>query len=376
MALLAIEHDSDRGVAKAAPLLSDAAGSAAATSLRYSLRMFAPHLPAIARQFESPRFLLDLIKVDPKYWTPVVGTLMQSLTGELRADVIAAIEDHADPTTPAALRTVDGGDVQEARRRLIQRFAKRIYVRSFGSLAVHPGAWDEPGAVLGRRRMRLLLGLLVAHADAGLTRDRAIDIMWPDSDPSAAVNSLNQTVFQLRRLFDSSYREGESPQYIVSNVETVQLNTDLVETDLREVRRLSHDLARPDTQAVRAEIAERLVDLVRGEFLADLRYEDWVTTAQLTVHSEVRNALLPIARGEAVGLGHDAVLRAGSALTALDPYDETAHIAVARHLASSGRRNQARKFLGRFARRLRDDLDERPSDDLRTVATLVGIDLS
>jgi len=200
--------------------------------------------------------------------------------------------------------------------------------------------------------------------------------MWPDSDPSAAVNSLNQTVFQLRRLFDPNYREGESPQYIISNVESVQLNSEIVETDLREIRRLSLELVRPDSQSAHAEIAGRLVDLVRGEFLADLRYEDWVSGAQLTVHSEVRNALLPIARGEVLGLTQDAILRAGTALTALDPYDEAVHIAVAQHLASSGRRGQARTFLGRFVRRLRDDLDEGPSDDLERVATLVGVDLS
>ena len=38
-----------------------------------------------------------------------------------------------------------------------------------------------------------------------------LDTMWPDSDPAAAVNSLNQTVFQLRRAIDPDYRDGESP---------------------------------------------------------------------------------------------------------------------------------------------------------------------
>jgi DNA-binding SARP family transcriptional activator len=376
LALLAIEHDLDDGIAKAAALLSEAVAPKAAASLRFWLRMFTPHLPGIVKQFDRPDFLLDLISEDPQHWTPAVAALIPSLAGDIRANVIAAIELNGDATTATALRHVDGGDIQDARKRLIQRFAQRIYVRSFGSLALHPGTWGGRGVLVGRRRLRLLLGLLVAHEDSGLTRDQAIDVMWPESDPSAAVNSLNQTVFQLRRLFDSSYREAESPQYIISNVETVQLNPELVETDLREVRRLSHELARPDSQAAHVEIAEHLVDLVRGEFLADLRYEDWVSTAQLAVHSEVRNALMPIARGETVGVPHLAVLRAGSALTALDPYDETAHIAVAHHLATSGRRNQARKLLGRFARRLHDDLDESPSDELQTVASLVGVDLS
>jgi ATP/maltotriose-dependent transcriptional regulator MalT/DNA-binding SARP family transcriptional activator len=375
LALLAIEHDSKNGSINAANTLREAAASPVGPSLRQWFRMFTPHLSAIVNHSSAPTVLLDLIHLDPEYWAPATAPLIPSLTGEVRASVLAAIEATADATTSATLRHVDGGDVQEVRKRLIQRFARRQYIRSFGSLTVQSGGWERPGAVVGRRRMRLLLGLLVANSDTGLTRDQAIDILWPDSDPAAAVNSLNQTVFQLRRFIDAEYREAESPQYIISNVEMVRLNTDLVETDLRELRRLGNALLEPDSQAAHAETAKRLVALVRGEFLADLKYEDWVSAAQLTVHSEVRSILLPIARGEVHGVSHDAVLQAGSALTALDPYDEPAHLAIARHLASSGRRSQAREYLGRYARRLHDDLDESPSDDLRHAATLVGIEI-
>jgi DNA-binding SARP family transcriptional activator/tetratricopeptide (TPR) repeat protein len=376
LSLLAFEHGTPEVAATAAQVITQAMAPPVNASLRGWLRMFAPHLSSIAQRLESSAVLADLVRLDPEHWTPIIGMLLPTLRTDARMQVIAAIEDHADATTAGLLRRVDGADVQEARKRLIQRFAQRIFVRSFGSLSVHRGTWDGPASVLGRRRMRLLLGLLVAHADTGLTRDQAIDVMWPDSDPAAAVNSLNQTVFQLRRLLDPNYREGESPQYIISNVETVQLNRELVVTDLSEVRRLTGGLHRPDSRSVHAEIAERLVNLVRGEFLADLRYEDWVSAAQLTVHSEIRTALLRIARGDVLGPAEDAVLRAGTALATLDPYDEGAHIAIAQHLADSGRRGQAREFLSRFARRLRDDLDEGPSDDLQHVATLVGVDVS
>jgi DNA-binding SARP family transcriptional activator len=223
--------------------------------------------------------------------------------------------------------------------------------------------------------MRLLLGLLIANSDAGLTRDQAIDVLWPEADPSAAVNSLNQTVFQLRRLIEPGYREGESPQYIVSTVETVRLNRDLVETDLIELRHLVKALHEEPVVTARAEYATRLVDLIRGEFLSDLKYEDWVASAQLSVHAEVRAALLPIAMGEALTTGQDAIFRAGCALALIDPYDEAAQIAMAKHLAGSGRRTQARSLISRFAARLKDELDEDPSDELKVVGTLVGADL-
>jgi DNA-binding SARP family transcriptional activator len=223
--------------------------------------------------------------------------------------------------------------------------------------------------------MRLLLGLLVANFDAGLTRDQAIDLLWPDADPSAAVNSLNQTVFQLRRLFEPGYREGDSPQYLISNVDTVHLNRDLVVTDLDEIRRLHLEVHKPDDTASRADLAHRLVDLVRGEYLADLKYEDWVASAQLSVHSEVRGALLPIARGEVISPVDESVLQAGCALALIDPYDEGAHVAMIRQLAGSGRRNQARLLASGFAKRLRHELDEEPSEELRVAAQLAGADI-
>jgi len=61
----------------------------------------------------------------------------------------------------------------------------------------------------------------------------AIDILWPDADGDSAVNNLNQTVFQLRRYLDPSYRQGESPEYIISSAEQVALAPGLVHTDLQ-----------------------------------------------------------------------------------------------------------------------------------------------
>jgi DNA-binding SARP family transcriptional activator len=162
---------------------------------------------------------------------------------------------------------------------------------------------------------------------------------------------------------------------VTSTLELVQLSPDLVETDLQLARRLIEQLKEPQDQQSRVSTALRLVALIRGEFLADLRYEDWVLNSQLVVHAEIRTTLLRIAEGDTLPLGHEATLRAGSALTRLDPYDESAHLAIAKHLASSGRRIQAREFLARFAKRLREDLDEEPSADLQLAAALVGVEV-
>jgi DNA-binding SARP family transcriptional activator len=266
--------------------------------------------------------------------------------------------------------------VRELRRRLADRFAPPVFVRSFGPLTLHVGDWDAPGSVVTRRRVRLLLGLLVAARDATLARDQILDTLWPDADPAAALNSLNQSVFQLRRIFDAGYREGHSPQYVISTPDSVKLNPDLVWTDLRALRSLSRDLTQAKNTDARTALGRQLLDLVRGEFLADLRYEDWVVAKQMSVHADVRTVLLPLAEGRMPELGEDGAAAAGRVLMQLDPYDEAAHVAMVRSIARSGKRQQARVLLTEFATRMHVELDEQPSDRIRQVAGVVGLDLS
>jgi LuxR family maltose regulon positive regulatory protein len=370
LALLALDHNIDDGL-RAVDRIAHATTSLPAA--RWWLRRIAPF---VLRSFDvlgSPRLLIRLVATDPEFWMSPAASALSVLSDEPRRELLKQIDNMAGPDTSAILRGVDGVDVHEIRRSLVRRYAPRVHVRSFGSLAIHCGSWAGPSSVIGRRRIRLLIGLLVAHFDGGLTRDQTIDILWPDADPASAVNSLNQTVFQLRRLIEPDYREGESPQYVISNVDAVQLNTDLVITDLAEIRRLRGELASLSETTSRAELVHQMVDLVRGEFLADLKYEDWVGRAQLSVHSEVRSILLPIARGELMDDGDEWAFKAGCSLVALDPYDEDAHVAMIRHLSASGRRSQARTLASGFADRLRADLDEEPSDQLVLAARMAGV---
>jgi DNA-binding SARP family transcriptional activator/tetratricopeptide (TPR) repeat protein len=344
-------------------------------AMRWWLRRLGPHAAAMLRAVRDPAFLVKFVDTDPDYWITIAADLVTGLRGEGRHALLGAIEQSASRTTATALRHVDGSDALDLRRRLVNRFAEPVFIRSFGPMTVHKGSWTAQGAIVARKRIRLLLGLLVASQESGLTRDAVLDTLWPDADPAAAVNSLNQTVFQLRRLLDAGYKEGESPQYVRSNTESVQLNPDLVFTDVQRFRTVCTRLHEPTASQNRSALAEEAVALVRGEFLSDLRYEDWAAAAQLRLHSEVRDSLLPVANDAVPGIPHDVQIRAGLALVMLDPFDEEAHVAVARAFANTGRRAQARDFLTRYTKRLRDELSEDPSENVRLVAALVGAGL-
>jgi DNA-binding SARP family transcriptional activator len=156
----------------------------------------------------------------------------------------------------------------------------------------------------------------------------------------------------------------------MSTVDTVQLNPAHTLTDLDEFRQLALEVKDGDEATREARIPD-LVDIVRGEFLAELRYEDWAVRMRTSVHAEIREVLLPIAKRQ----GHsnvDMAIRSACALLELDPYDEEAQLAMATQLSSSGRRFAARQSILRFAQKLKDDLDEAPSPALADAMAGLG----
>ena len=359
---LAIEHKGALARQVAAVGIARAQAAGVNPSLRWWLRRYATHAAWITRQEGGIAAIVKFAESDPEAWHDTMLRLLDSPANIERAGVVAFLERHGTPDTALQLRRSEGQDVADLRRHLITRHATPLFVRSFGAIVLHRESWLGEKTSIEKRRMRALLALLVANYRSTLTREMALEILWPDSDPASAINSLNQAVFQLRRVLDPSFRDGESPQYVVSTVDTVQLNPAHTITDLDEFRQLAMVVKAGDEEARVAGIPA-LVDMVRGEFLAELRYDDWAVRMRTAVHAEVREVLLPIAKRE----GHnnvDMAIRSACALLELDPYDEEAQLAMATQLDSSGRRVAARQAVLRFAKKLKDDLDETPSAEL------------
>jgi DNA-binding SARP family transcriptional activator/tetratricopeptide (TPR) repeat protein len=367
---LGLDHKSAVGRRIALSAIGRIRGAGVDRYLRWWLRRYIPHLGWLAAQDGVLDSLLAFGDADPTAWLAPITQLVDTSPQLDRPKLLGFLEKHANAATIAILRNTEGEDVQGLRRVYIAKHAPRLYVRSFGALAIHRGSWQGEATRIEKRRTRALLALLVANYRSTLTREMALDVLWPDADPRAAVNSLNQTVFQLRRVVDPDFRDGASPPYILSSVDVVQLNRELVLTDLDEFRRIAARLHASPEAGTLDEIGS-LVDLVRGEFLAELRYEDWAAEARTAVHAEVRQSLLSIATSGAHA-NPDLAIRAASGLLALDPYDEAAQLALASQLHDSGRRTAARAAVRRFAQRLKDDLDETPSEELTAVLASWG----
>jgi DNA-binding SARP family transcriptional activator len=58
---------------------------------------------------------------------------------------------------------------------------------------------DDPAAVAAQRRPLALLSLLAASGELGLSRDKLLLYLWPESDEEHARNALRQLLHTVRR---------------------------------------------------------------------------------------------------------------------------------------------------------------------------------
>jgi DNA-binding SARP family transcriptional activator len=108
-----------------------------------------------------------------------------------------------------------------------------------------------------------------------------VEALWPDLDPQAALNSLNQTVYFLRRVFESPYVEDVSPGYVGQDGETIWLDQELVDGRSRRCLEIIRQVSGEPTP-------EQAVALARdyaGRFALDFAYEEWAATYRDSLHA-------------------------------------------------------------------------------------------
>ena len=117
-------------------------------------------------------------------------------------------------------------------------------LETLGSLALT----DGPAAAVTTQRRRLaLLALLAVAGERGLTRDKLVAYLWPDSPSDNARHALEQLLYELRRQLGEPVFLGPDP---------LRLNPEIITSDVAQFG-----------QAVASGAPAEAVELYRGPFL-------------------------------------------------------------------------------------------------------------
>ena len=302
-----------------------------------------PSLDSTARQVVAREAITR-----PVRWRSAVRTALRSpdlATRQFAADLLVEIGQTDDVRRLREVgRSLRGRVVAGQALRLARRLADRVFIEDLGRVRiVFPNRVLESADV--RRKVLALLCLLISRRRYAATRDEVVDSLWPDHDPESALNSLNQTVYFLRRVFEPTYAEETSPGYVGQDGETVWLDPELV--DSRSRRCLEVVRSQPGEPTPDGALA--LAQNYAGRFALDFAYEEWSAPYRDSLHA---GYLRVIERAIQIDLrtGHFARgIYLAERAAEVDPDSEEIQVALVRLYRHSGAHAAAAEQYGHYA---------------------------
>ena len=207
--------------------------------------------------------------------------------------------------------------------------AHRTRIEVIGPMRLTRDGTPVDAPELRRARVRQLLSTLSLRPV--LTRDQAIELLWPGLDPAKAARNLRVTLTHLRRLLEPDRSGGDASYHVRTDGDTIRLlESEFLSVDLWTLGVLGKraDQARADGDIDRA--AALLTDAValwRGDLLPDLHY---VSNPDIEVEVDqvrIRHVSHLLALGELRLVADDAQESFALAERALslEPFDARGH---------------------------------------------------
>ena len=206
-----------------------------------------------------------------------------------------------------------------------------------------------------QRKRLALLALLAAARNGGISRDKIIAYLWPESEEDQSRHALSQTIYALRREL------GE--QAIIAGIDDLRLNHEVVPSDVAQLN-----------AAISARDLDRIVGVYTGPFLDGFFlpgasvFEEWAAQRRAEYERAYTDALDALATR---ALDSGDVKRATSLLqsrAAVDPLNSDVALRLMRALAAAGDRAGALRHFRAHAALLRNELEMEPAAELADFA--------
>ena len=244
---------------------------------------------------------------------------------------------------------------RELGRRLARRLAPRVVVHDLGRVSIEVGPPKSLDRAI-RRKVLALQCFLLTRPNWSATREEVMDALWPEIDPAAAINSLNQTVYFLRREYEPEYAEETTPGYVHQDSDLLWLDGELISADSRFCVSLIRDYERSRDPEVAVELAARY----RARFALDFAYEDWASDFREWLHVAYLHVLETQIRADVDGGRVQRGIMIARRALEIEPGNDELELSMLKLLRKAGAYSAAAEQYGRYAKVLRTDLGVEP----------------
>ncbi|HET9344646.1 MAG TPA: hypothetical protein VFO05_03010, partial [Candidatus Limnocylindrales bacterium] len=272
----------------------------------------------------------------PERWRSALRSVVANATAPGRwhaAEILDDVGTSEDvPVLRALARTARGTAPRSTLgRTLARRLAQRFVIEDLGRVEITSGSQRVPASGI-RRKVLAMLCFLLTRPQFSATRDEVIDALWPDLAPDVAVNSLNQTVYFLRRVFEPTYVEDLSAGYVHHSSDVLWLDRELVAS--RSARCL--DII----DAIGADPGPDLVTQLSTEyterFALDFAYEEWAVPFRTSLHVAYLRVIEAAVTHDMANGHHDRAIELARRALDRDPSVESLELALLRLYRTTG----------------------------------------
>jgi LuxR family maltose regulon positive regulatory protein len=230
-----------------------------------------------------------------------------------------------------------------------------------GMVPVRDAEWKS-------KRAKTFVKLLVAQDGYTVSKDRALEMLWPDKDPDTLRQTFNSMFHRVRKVLGPESAAGTTDSCILHKDGFIMLNRDLVWTDVGQLLYHLDTTDRMKSSGKPENIVgeyEKAFDLYAGDFLPEDIYSDWA--APVRDHLRIRYLrALDDAAGIAESAGdRDRALRFYEKMFIADPCNEKACCWLMTQYHSDARRREAVRTYERCERALSRDVDLEPDEQTK-----------
>lgn len=229
-----------------------------------------------------------------------------------------------------------------------------MQLKTFGGLSIVTAEGPAAGAATQRRRL-CLLAVLAEAGNRGVTREKLLGLLWPESDEERGRASLAQALYALRRDLGS--------EDVIDGSASLRLNEALLPSDIAQFR-----------QAITEGRFQQAVDLYAGPFLDGVylaespEFERWIEQTRGELATAAASAIEKAATRAADSGDHAGAVALWKRRVSLDPYDSAGALALMRALAAAGDRAAAVRHARLYESLVRDQLGLDPEPAVQQLA--------